>query len=679
MRKLTILGTLIITVFIYTHAQNPTVIKQSAETAMGHENYGRAIDYYRSYLELTGNRSSVSIDLAQAYYHRGLFTEAAEELYFLREQGGAFPPEALWWEARVLHAQNRFELAAEQYKAYWHLVAVQDRNRVERALLDCQAGQTIHAQGKRAFVHNMGTSVNTEADELAPIFHSLDGQKGLIYTRRHPKKTRNSTRFTTYFLAHMTEHPISLDIPGGVSGLIYTINSNQNNVLVYTGNRWPYGKIQRLALSNEIDSAAGPMTTFEGPAKGKYGDTDLFWVSDTCVLFAAQMEEGQGGYDLYKSCLRAVGWSVPEPIPGLINTSWHERSPSLHSNGEILFFSSDRSSGVGGFDVYYSEWDGRQWGPPKNLGIGVNSLADELFFRWGGDGHTAYLSSNRPGSFGKFDLYQIYFKEPFADKVLDNSEIAKVPHNYSGGLNSEKLIKKPLFFKDLDAPLSTDQQDYLSQIASFAKSSPDTDIHIICRSRYKGPKKYDLFFCLQKAREVGEELNERGISPKRIHLSGAGSGTRIAKTKDAKDSKYKIDFILSDIDQYVGEQPSVSSSAFNRRLHQSDFFYLAADSLFAGLTYSVQVAAFQRIFEGEVLEDYQWPMVKTRLDKDVNYYTVGIFTKYEAAKNLRMRLLAAGHKGAFIVAKIDGIRKTRGQLHPLKHKFQDLTSYIYVD
>jgi outer membrane protein OmpA-like peptidoglycan-associated protein len=391
------------------------------------------------------------------------------------------------------------------------------------------------------------------------------------------------------------------------------------------------------------------------------------------------MEDGQGGYDLYKSCQSSIGWSAPEPIPGLVNTPWHERSPSLHPNGDILFFSSDRSLGVGGFDVYYSEWDGRQWGPAKNLGIGVNSLADELFFRWGGDDHTAYLSSNRPGSYGKFDLYQTYFKEAFADKVLENAEFAISPNDYSGGLTSEKLIKRPLFFKDLDAPLSTDQQDYLSEIASFAKTSPDADIHIICRSRYTGPKKYDLFFCLQKAREVGEELNEMGISPKRIHLSGAGSGPRAEKTKDSRESKYKIDFILSDIDQYVGEQPTLSSSAYNRRLHQSDFFYLAADSLFPGLTYSVQVAAFQRIFEGEVLEDYQWPMVKTRLDKDVNYYTVGIFTKYEAAKNLRQRLLAAGYKGAFIVAKIDGIRKTRGQLHPLKHKFQDLTSYIYVD
>jgi len=679
MRKLIIFGALMITVLVFTHAQKPATLKQSAEKAIEREDFASAIDYYRNYLELTGNRSDVALNLAQAYYYRGLFVEAAEELFYIREQSDQFPSEVLWWEARVLHAQNQFSLAAEQYKAYWKFVPEPERREVERALLDCQAGQSILAEGKRAFVHNMSNSVNSVHDELAPIFFTFKEQNGLVYSVRHSLEDQKLTGFTSYFLAHMAEKPVPLNLSSNAGGLIYTIDPSQNDALVYAGNRWPYGRIERLSMTDSEGISRDSSSPFLGPAKGKYGDTDLFWVSDSCVLFAAQMKSGKGGYDIYKSCLRSNGWTVAEPVPGLVNTPWHERSPSLHPNGKILFLSSDRPGGLGAFDVYYSEWNGRRWGEPQNLGVGVNSIADELFFRWGGDGHTAYLSSNRPGSYGKFDIYQSYFKDAFAEEVNSDPETAQLQSNTGHREDAETLIKKSLFFKDLDVSISTDQQDQLLDLAAYAESSPSTDIHIICRSRYKGPKKYDLFFCLQKAREVGEELNALGVAPQRIHLSGAGAGNSEVATSDSKDSQYKVDFILSDVDQYIGEQTTLSSSAFNKRLHQSDFFYLAPDSLFPGLTYSVQVAAFQRIFEGEVLEDYQWPMVKTRLDKDVNYYTVGIFTRYQAAKNLRKRLLAAGHKGAFIVAKIDGIRKTRGQLHPLKHKFQDLTSYIYVD
>ncbi|NBB88280.1 MAG: OmpA family protein [Bacteroidetes bacterium] len=679
MRKLFFVGALLITVFVVVCAQNPAAIKESARSAMEQERYVDAIEYFRDYLELTGNRSAVALDLVEAYYYRGFFIEASEELFFLREQFEKPPFKVLWWEAKVLQAQNRFSQAAEQYKKYWQFADRDELRAIERALLDCESGQVIQAKGQHAFVHNMETSVNSAHDELAPSYLSFEGQEGLIFSRRMDYPKGRQDKYSAFFLPHHLEQPRSIKLGGDAAGLIYTIDPINNQVIMYSGNRWPYGKIEAYSL-RDTTHPLNRKSSFESPAKGKYGDTDLFWMSEDCIIFAAQMESGKGGYDLYRSCKTQNGWSRAEPLPGVVNTPWHERSASVHPNGKILFFSSDRPGGLGGFDVYYSKWNGRKWGVPINIGLGVNSLADELFLRWGGDGHTAYLSSNRPGSYGNFDLYQAYFKEAFAEKVSTELEIVKNAGS-GGGLEDRKddLIKRPLFFKDLDAHILPDQYDHLSAIATYLESVPDADIHLICRSRYQGPKKYDLFFSLQKAREVGEVLNDLGISPQRIHISGAGAGDSPVSSKASAEGLYRVDFLLSDMENYVGQQASLSASDYNRRLHQSDFFYLAPDSLFPGLTYSVQVAAFQRIFEGEVLEEFQWPMVKTRLDKKVNFYTVGTFTTYRAAKNLRKRLLASGYKGAFIVAKIDGIRKTRGQLHPLKHKFRDLTSYIYVD
>ncbi len=679
MRKLFYIWALMIPVSMILCAQSPMDLRKAGSVACENGEFTRAIQYYQDYIELTGNRSEVALALAEAYYHRGFYAEASEELFFLREQSQSIPPDVLWWEARVLHAQYRFSAAAEQYKTYWKFVSSDDQRRAERALIDCEQGQLLRTQGKRAFVQNMGSHINSSRDELAPIYHSLEGQEGVIYSSKDQGDSNLYTGgFSPYFVGNLSEKPKSLSDHSIGEGLVYAVDTSNEELIFFSGNRWPYGDIMRSEKSSGTERKE-KVKHFTGPSHGKYGDTDVFWTSGNCILFAAQMKNGEGGYDIYKSCESIDGWSTPELLPGQIHSSWHERSPSIHPNGEILFFSSDRSGGVGGFDIYYSEWDGRAWGPPQNLGIGVNSLRDELFFRWGGDEYTAYFASDRPGTLGGFDLFQAYFKEPFAKNVEDDLVLSPDENSLQFGASSDPDIKQPLFFKDLDAMISSDQQDYLRKVAAFLTEFPDTEVHFLCRSRYEGPKKYDLFFSLKKARQVAKELNALGVASKRIHLTAAGKGSSSVVSKEVKEYTYRLDLVFSDMDQYTEEQNTLSSSAFNNRLHQSDFFYLAADSLLAGLTYSVQVAAFQRIFEGEVLESYQWPMVKTRLDKEVNHYTVGIFTTYREAKNLRKRLLASGYKGAFIVAKIDGIRKTRGQLHPLKHKFRDLTSYIYVD
>ncbi|NBB89425.1 MAG: hypothetical protein GVX96_06550 [Bacteroidetes bacterium] len=670
-----ILG-LIFSAPLFCEAQNPTDLWQSAREASENENFSLAIDYYHEFLELTGNRSKAALPLVEAYYYQGYFSEASEELYFLREQSQKLSPQILWWEARVLHAQNRFSAAADQYKVYWQFVSGSDRRKAERFILDCENGKALQSRGKRAFVQNMGAEINSIKDELAPTFLSLDGEKGVVYSREGYSSSDSDSRlFTPLFASQVSEKPKLLPHFPFSEGLVYTINPTSGSALVCSGARWPFGTLNECIISNDATEKAQE-GFFSCPASAEFGDTDFYLTSENCVLFAAQVDGGAGGYDIYKSCKTENSWTTPVKLPGNINSSWHERSPSLHPNGKILFFSSDRPNGLGGYDIYYSLWNGYQWEEPNNIGVGVNSLSDELFFRWGEDEYTAYFVSDRPGAVGGFDLFQAYFKEMFSNEYDEESVAAYAPSSTS---ESASNLSQPIFFKNIDEKISSEQQDYIQKVAHLMMEESDIDVNLICRSKYDGPKKYDLFFSLKKARELAKYLNELGVSAQRIHLTGLGSGDFDLKYSKESEYTYRIDFLFSDLNSYVEEQPTVSSSTFNDRLYNKDFFYLAPDSILGGLTYSVQVAAFRRVFGGDVLVDFNWPVVKSRLDKDVNKYTVGLFTTYREAKNLRRRLLASGFKGAFIVANIDGIRKTRGQLHPLKHKFKDLTSYIYVD
>jgi len=63
-----------------------------------------------------------------------------------------------------------------------------------------------------------------------------------------------------------------------------------------------------------------------------------------------------------------------------------------------LYFSSEGHPGLGGFDIFSSEWNGSNWGKPVNLGKGYNSPQDDLYFTIDSEGYNGLLVSNREGT-----------------------------------------------------------------------------------------------------------------------------------------------------------------------------------------------------------------------------------------------------------------------------------------
>jgi hypothetical protein len=84
-------------------------------------------------------------------------------------------------------------------------------------------------------------------------------------------------------------------------------------------------------------------------------------VLNKLMVFASNRPGGMGGYDLYYSVFRQGNWSSPVNLGPDINTSSDEYRPVLghHPDFTNLFmmFSSNRSGGKGGFDLYFTGVD----------------------------------------------------------------------------------------------------------------------------------------------------------------------------------------------------------------------------------------------------------------------------------------------------------------------------------
>ena len=91
--------------------------------------------------------------------------------------------------------------------------------------------------------------------------------------------------------------------------------------------------------------------------------------------------------------------------PG-INTSSDEYFPHIRKNGD-LYFASDRPGGMGGLDILHATWkgDGMNFETPEFMEYPINTTSDDFALVYHPKDEKGYLSSDRPESKGKDDIF----------------------------------------------------------------------------------------------------------------------------------------------------------------------------------------------------------------------------------------------------------------------------------
>ncbi|HYF02779.1 MAG TPA: hypothetical protein VEC36_05340, partial [Patescibacteria group bacterium] len=170
------------------------------------------------------------------------------------------------------------------------------------------------------------------------------------------------------------------------------------------------------------------------------------------MIFAAyNRADNLGRTDLYSAERVRGEWTNIKNLGPNVNSAEWDSQPTLSSDGTTLYFSSDRTGGQGGTDIYVARREGSGWSKAVNLGVVINSTFDEMTPSIGPDNTTFYFASNRPSNFGGFDLYSSriarsnfsrpeIFDEPINSSsdeyyytALPNSTTAHFSSNRSGG------------------------------------------------------------------------------------------------------------------------------------------------------------------------------------------------------------------------------------------------------
>ncbi len=164
----------------------------------------------------------------------------------------------------------------------------------------------------------------------------------------------------------------------------------------------------RSTLNGATWTAPEALPLFPGGASGVA--VDMAYSPDGRELFfLGRFKPGvaplEAPLDIWVTRYRDGRWTTAETVPAPVSTDASESYPTVAGDGS-LYFSSNRPGGLGRSDIYRAPRlaDG-SFGTPVNVGSPPNSSETEGDTFVSPDQSYLIFASNRPGGFGRADLY----------------------------------------------------------------------------------------------------------------------------------------------------------------------------------------------------------------------------------------------------------------------------------
>ena len=159
------------------------------------------------------------------------------------------------------------------------------------------------------------------------------------------------------------------------------------------------------------------------PSNTIYNEGAYSLSSDSKEIFFASCNrlDGYGNCDLYYAeMINDSEWSEPINLGPSINSKAWESQPSISLDNKFLFFSSNRDGGFGRRDIWCSiRLDKYNWSEPFNLGANVNTEKDEITPFIFYDSNKIYFASSGHKGMGGYDLFVSEFKSGFFEKAIN--------------------------------------------------------------------------------------------------------------------------------------------------------------------------------------------------------------------------------------------------------------------
>jgi outer membrane protein OmpA-like peptidoglycan-associated protein len=345
--------------------------------------------------------------------------KAADYLLKALSEKNDITGDILFFTGRALQYAGRYTEAIDKYNGYLNTPAKKKPEDMVAAakkyLVECGSALIITKDTLKVEFQNMGSNINSNADDYAELFSS-DGTTMFFASRRELSKSSTSyadAKFDENILfstknnniwgysasagkdinTNLCETPLYLD-PTGELLYIYAGFEGGGDIKVSEKIKGKWKTPGQIPFNINSNGTESSMTV---SPDGK----EVWYVTD-------KGKDGLGGRDIYMiKKLDERKWSKPVNAGPKINSPYDEESLRFSEKGDTIWFGSKGHNTIGGFDIFYSVRDTvGEWNSPINGGYPVNTPFDELFYTPSkGSDSLFYLASNRTGTMGGLDIF----------------------------------------------------------------------------------------------------------------------------------------------------------------------------------------------------------------------------------------------------------------------------------
>ncbi len=369
------------------------------------------------------------------------------------------------------------------------------------------------------------------------------------------------------------------------------------------------------------------------------------------IYYSAEDEDGIR--NIYMTELLDTVWTCPSLLNEHMISSSDEIYPLLSSDGRTMYFASKGLYGIGGFDIYMSEWSDEEndWSVPVNMGFPYSSPADDFLFMNTDDGKHTIFASNRDCSSDSVWVYVLEFDNMPVRRAVENpEELVELSHLVPTDA-SETLEGTDV---STSMPEHADTRRYMDKMVevralrdslSFYTSSLDDES---LRYESRIPQLQDsLDRAVARLQDIEMEFFLRGvvIDPDKMMAEAdrevVGEATSYAFTKMNWGDTLRMDIM----------EPEKKFDYTFMVLEKGQF---AEDNTIPpGIIYQIQMYSSSRKATIENLKGLS-PVFERRNASGKYIYRVGLFNTYNDVLSKLNAVKKAGFRSAFIAAYIDG-------------------------
>ena len=298
---------------------------------------------------------------------------------------------------------------------------------VDKKIEQCQNGKTFTADPLEYSIQNFGEAINSEYPDYAPAVNKDESL--IVFTSRREGGTQDKNGETSvdndllpfedvYFSERLDgkwqpAKNIGKPINGEFHDASITLSSDGNELFLYKDNN---GNGDVFVSKHKSDSTWTPPESLGINVNSSFDENSACLAPDGKTLFfTSNRPGGKGGLDIYVTKAEANGtWGKPQNLGSPVNTESNEDGPFMDYDGKTLYFSSQGHKGMGGYDIFMTEYDStaKKWKEPVNIGYPINTPDDDTYFVKSGDAKYGYYASIRDGGLGEKDIYKVLIPEP---------------------------------------------------------------------------------------------------------------------------------------------------------------------------------------------------------------------------------------------------------------------------